>query len=290
MLLSKAVQRTLRPSTYRNYDNDDVGMGCAEKSADVDATRGDCCWSVMPETTNEDGVAVDAAVWWANATPQIIHAVQIIEQAFDEYSMEQLALSFNGGKDCTVLLHLLYHVCRSRNLPMSKLTCLYFVTTDCFPEIDQFVQSCCERYGVTMVSVDKSIRKGLEEQVDKGIKAVFTGTRRSDPGGETLDFFKANDPGWPKLMRVFPILDWTYSDVWDFFRIASVPYCSLYDLGYTSLGNRSNTLKNPLLLRRLPDGTATYYPAYMLRDEAQERLGRPQVRLLGKSPVSCTNL
>nr|CAD2204518.1 unnamed protein product [Meloidogyne enterolobii] len=33
-------------------------------------------------------------------------ALQTIEEILDKYSLEQISLSFNGGKDCTLLLHL----------------------------------------------------------------------------------------------------------------------------------------------------------------------------------------
>lgn len=92
----------------------------------------------------------------------------------------------------------------------------------------------------------------------------------------------------PSFMRVNPILDWTYGDVWRFLRYFDLPYCSLYDrgaprdapsqprrsfcAGYTSLGSKSNTHPNPAL--RVDSGG--YLPAYELRDFSLERAGRQE--------------
>ena len=145
-----------------------------------------------------------------------------------------------------------------------------------------------------MIATDKPIKQGLEEQLKiRHISAVFTGTRQTDPRGRSLtSAFKMTDPGWPSLLRVFPILDWSYSDVWDFFLFAKIPYSELYDEGYTSLGSLTDTLKNPMLLRRLPDGHACYDPAYLLEDELQERLGRVERSgVVNKlSQMHCNNL
>ena len=58
--------------------------------------------------------------------------------------------------------------------------------------------------------------------------------------------------------------------MWHFLRLFDLPYCSLYDDGYTSLGKRSDTAPNPALLK--PDGS--YAPAWELSEELLERAGR----------------
>jgi 3'-phosphoadenosine 5'-phosphosulfate sulfotransferase (PAPS reductase)/FAD synthetase len=78
--------------------------------------------------------------------------------------------------------------------------------------------------------------------------------------------------------------------VWQFLIDHNLPYCKLYDEGYTSLGNVENTVRNPFLKRasppspspsplplsipRLAAGTPEYWPAYALTDWTLERAGR----------------
>lgn len=79
------------------------------------------------------------------------------------------------------------------------------------------------------------------------IKAIIMGTRRTDPYSLNLSSFAMSDvgKGWAPFMRINPILDWHYKDVWDFLLGSDFPVCSLYFKGYTYLGNARNSIVNP---------------------------------------------
>lgn len=96
------------------------------------------------------------------------------------------------------------------------------------------------------------------------------GQRRGDPWTADMEHFTPSTPGWPEFTRINPALEWKFHHVWRFLRAAQLSYCCLYDQGYTSLGERGDTEKNPALL--LPDGQ--YRPAYTLVEEHLERSPR----------------
>lgn len=52
----------------------------------------------------------------------------------------------------------------------------------------------------------------LRENV--AVKAIFVGTRRTDPHGGKLGTFQLTDGGWPSFMRVHPVIEWKYGNVW----------------------------------------------------------------------------
>ncbi|KAG9045075.1 3'-phosphoadenosine 5'-phosphosulfate sulfotransferase [Tulasnella sp. UAMH 9824] len=306
-------------------------------------------------------------------------ALDVIERVVQQYGWDHISMSFNGGKDCTVLLHLLAAVlyrsqrARTNNTALAErlkdISCadsssssaspepapihsesmpptpprpspgrvpsallptmqsVYITCVSPFPEVEEFVDHCVARYSLDLVKVPGPMKEGLVQYLElrkargnddaqdgrndesvKDIAAIFVGTRRGDPHGAKLDFVTPTDPGWPQFMRVHPIINWSYADVWAFLRRFQVPYCSLYDEGYTSLGSTFNTFRNPALRRprlvqsstihedtssahppdtlQIPpdplkapptpdEGTEwEWLPAYELVDESLERAGR----------------
>uniref|UniRef100_A0AAG5CZL0 FAD synthase n=1 Tax=Anopheles atroparvus TaxID=41427 RepID=A0AAG5CZL0_ANOAO len=201
-------------------------------------------------------------------------SLRIIKQALTTFSPGEIFLSFNGGKDCTVLLDLIH----SSNLTGAReIKCIYVRPLNPFSEIEEFVEQCREHYGITISTVNGGIKSALEAicREDTQIKACIMGSRRSDPYCEQLEPFKETDAGWPKLMRINPLLDWTCDDIWNYIREQNVPYCTLYERGYTSIGDKTNTIPNPHLKVESKDEEATYLPAYALKDaDKYERAGR----------------
>lgn len=55
-------------------------------------------------------------------------------------------MSFNGGKDCTVLLHLVIAVMNSLKIPVNKLLVIYFRSPHEFPEVSDFIKEVVNRY------------------------------------------------------------------------------------------------------------------------------------------------
>lgn len=117
-----------------------------------------------------------------------------------------------------------------------QLLCLYLQTEHPFAEIDRFVDECTRRYAIRLersTPVGQSSQQALTAlcAARPALRACLMGCRRTDPWCERLETFEATTAGWPALMRVNPLLEWTCADVWDYVDRFAVPYCTLYDEG-----------------------------------------------------------
>jgi len=218
-----------------------------------------------------------------NVQEQTRLSLKIIDEALDRYELEEISLSYNGGKDCLVLLILYLSALHAHSLKTSTrlppvLESVYIVSPFPFAQVEDFVESSRKTYHLDLVRYAKPMRQAFEDYLrDKSkVKAIFVGTRRTDPHGASLKYFDPTDRGWPSFMRLHPVIDWHYAEIWTFIRHLEIPYCSLYDSGYTSLGGTTDTHPNPALKAQENGESASkdYRPAYELIDDDAERLGR----------------
>ncbi|KAL6244171.1 3'-phosphoadenosine 5'-phosphosulfate sulfotransferase [Rhinocladiella similis] len=258
----------------------------------------------------------------------------VIEKALEDYDrFESLSLSYNGGKDCLVLL-ILYLVVLHRHFTHLKsksqqsiefptsIPSIYAKPPDPFPAVSEFVEYSSILYHLDLTHIStnpgpsKKERSHSNPTITKpfprverdsstenppepivsfrdafalylsshpSVKAIFVGTRRTDPHGAHLTHFDPTDHNWPAFMRIHPVIDWHLSEIWCFLRSPHLKdlesggplrYCSMYDEGYTSLGGINDTVKNPKLKSRDGDGNEYYRPAFEMTQDDGERLGR----------------
>jgi len=212
---------------------------------------------------------------------KIKSALHCLDASYRLFGPESTFASFNGGKDAVVITHLMRayhaHYYSSQEEPkMQRPSVIYFENELEFPQVRSFVIDTVHRYDFQMTAFDPShsFTSGLQYLVDvhrPKTLAFVLGTRTNDPNAGKQGNFAPSSHYMPPFMRVNPVIDWSYGDVWRFLRLFHLPYCSLYDEGYTSLGNIHDTLPCPELKEAEGDG---YRPAYMLQNWEKERAGR----------------
>lgn len=248
---------------------------------------------------------------------ELHRALKCLLEAYRLYGPENVIGSYNGGKDAVAILHLMraakaqYYYMRQQSGEDDRSSdvklaprVLYFENKGEFPQVVDLLHETVKEYDLDMIAFSQdaySFATGLKllvdgsEENEKKTKppsqlAFVLGTRSSDPNAKGQGQFSPSSDWMPPFMRVNPILDWTFGHVWHFLRKFNLPYCSLYDEGYTSLGSVHDTRPCPSLAK---PGGGGYWPAYMLSDWGQERAGRQnsnQKASKKEIKASCTNV
>ncbi|SCU70850.1 phosphoadenosine phosphosulfate reductase-like protein [Trypanosoma equiperdum] len=199
-------------------------------------------------------------------------SIDVVKGIVSQFKPEEIGIAFNGGKDSVVMMDILYCVMGAEFISQCCVFHLNTINDKEFHEVVEFRKAFAAARKLSIVQSDQmlSMKDGLE-QVKKtmGIRVAFMGTRKAD-GCHQMTGVERTTAGWPDLLRACPLFCWEYEDVWGYIRTYDLPFCELYEKGYTSLGGANSTIPNSHLSRE--DGT--FRPAWELANGRSERCGR----------------
>ena len=100
--------------------------------------------------------------------------------------------------------------------PPRQLEGVYVESAHPFPQVEAFVRAACAAYSLALARQPPGMKAAFAAylRARPRVRAVLVGTRRSDPHGASLSHFDETDHGWPRFMRVHPVIDWHYVDIW----------------------------------------------------------------------------
>ena len=183
-------------------------------------------------------------------------ALSRIEELFREFGSGRVAVAWTGGKDSTVVLDLVRrHVAVEPELQGAVVRALNLDTGVKFPEVLAFRDQMAKEWGVALrvIAPDVAIedypvagdpvtccRELKIEPLKRAvagleIRALLSGVRADehpDRAGRPWREERCD----PDHVLAHPILEWSEMDVWSYHMQQGLPYCSLYDQGYRSLG------------------------------------------------------
>ena len=182
---------------------------------------------------------------------------KVLLQAYKKYGKE-MAIFWTGGKDSTVLLHMVRSVLGADK----KFPILYLDTQLDFKEVHEFIHTLVADWTLNLITVKTTNRQMkkyhalptkkervelasyfkiilLKDAVKKyKLPALVIGIRWDEhPERVAEKYFSPRE----NHIRVHPLLHFTEKDIWDYIHHHNVPYISLYDKGYRSLGEKEFT-------------------------------------------------
>jgi FAD synthetase len=192
----------------------------------------------------------------------------------DSLKKNSLYISFNGGKDCTASLIILkyYLYCISLNIDFEKeasftnyvdnqskepinnesVKLVYFVKNDVYQEEIDFCFYISKKERIKLLLLNTNYRTGLLFLKNiMTLENILMGIRRDDfPSNKQVserDIIQHSDGNYPSFYRIYPVFQFSYQEIWILILQTNCEYLNLYNHGYTSIGNKSKTLKNKKL-------------------------------------------
>lgn len=192
-----------------------------------------------------------------NLTEKVEKSLQVLEEAYERFGNE-MAIFYTGGKDSTLLLHMV----REKFGSQIPFRIIFLDTGMDFEEVYNFIERTKKLWRFDLLTIEASEKLRMEfnrlenetERVqfasmmkiillqqavkEHNLPALVIGIRwdeHKERIGEK--FFSEREDH----VRIHPLLHFTEDDVWEYIKKNNVPYVDLYDKGYRSLGEKEFT-------------------------------------------------
>lgn len=202
-----------------------------------------------------------------NLTEKIKKSQEIIIKASKKFKSKEIAIAWTGGKDSTVLLHLVRQTFNGK-IPFKVF---FNDSTIEFPEIYDFVKKIKKDWNLDLIwqkhlpedlkAYEIAVKENNKEMAMEimriakinainfaiskyKIKAFMSAIRWDEHEARSKETYFSKRSTHE---RIHPILHFTINDIWEYIKTFKVPYPSLYDKGYKSLGEAPFTkpVKDP---------------------------------------------
>ncbi len=184
-----------------------------------------------------------------------------------DIDVNNIAISFNGGKDCTVVYYLIKEFNMKYNLNINNL--VYFEDVYEHIKMKSFINNIFKTSNMNIITTKLSFKDGCIDIYNKfNIQYIIMGQRITDPFCENFNLIEKSSYKLDfDMFRINPILYWKYNEIWNY--LEDKEYCELYNNGYTSIGNIYNSIPNSFLFKN-----NRYIHAKNLENYEFERMSR----------------
>jgi len=191
----------------------------------------------------------DRKIAFQSLDVKVQKSIDIIVEAGKRFGVDNIATTFTGGKDSTVLLHLIKRAFNG----VIPFRVFNIDTSVKFKEIYAFRGRLKNEWALDLIILkNENAAEVLKQAKDSaeccyllktrvlsdgikkhGVKALMTAIRWDEQEARANErYFSEREDH----IRVNPILHFMEKDIWVYIRKNNIPYCELYDRGYRSLG------------------------------------------------------
>lgn len=231
---------------------------------------------------------------------KLIDSCKCIEK-LNEHLNNKIYFSFNGGKDCLAAYLVLkyYLFCKQTNISYNKkesftqfcelnkeykiICCnvqfIYFISKNNFKEEMDYVVRFSKFEKLETFFMNTDYITGLKYLIKNfDLNLILMGTRKDDLLKYKTSIDKSIEDNlthqsthpYPNFLRLYPIFNFTFDDIWRTILITKTEYLSLYDDGYSSIGKINNTYLNESLKLEI-ENQFQYLPSWCLEEYLSER-------------------